>query len=74
MTAHGVLHGHDGLLCDLDGVVYAGGAAIPGAVETLATQQDRGVPVAFVTHNASRAPEAVAEHLTAPATAGANNG
>ena len=65
MTAHGVLHGHDGLLCDLDGVVYAGGAAIPGAVETLATLQDRGVPVAFVTNNASRAPEAVAEHLTA---------
>ena len=40
--------GHDGLLCDLDGVVYAGGGAIAGAVETLSTLQERGVPVGFV--------------------------
>ncbi|MBD4502140.1 haloacid dehalogenase, partial [Xanthomonas citri pv. citri] len=55
--------GHDGLLCDLDGVVYAGGGAIAGAVETLSTLQEQGVPVGFVTNNASRAPESVAEHL-----------
>ncbi|MBF0744142.1 HAD-IIA family hydrolase [Micrococcus yunnanensis] len=65
--------GHDGLLCDLDGVVYAGGGAIAGAVETLSTLQERGVPVGFVTNNASRAPESVAEHLRTlgvPAQAG----
>ena len=55
--------GHDGLLCDLDGVVYAGGGAVPGAVETLTALAERGVPVGFVTNNASRAPESVAEHL-----------
>lgn len=56
--------GHDGLLCDLDGVVYAGGGAIPGAVETLTALMEAGLPVAFVTNNASRAPEKVAAHLT----------
>lgn len=55
--------GHDGLLCDLDGVVYAGAGPLPGAVEALAALRDRGVPVGFVTNNASRPPEAVAEHL-----------
>lgn len=55
--------GHDGLLCDLDGVVYAGAGPLPGAVEALAALRERGVPVGFVTNNASRPPEAVAEHL-----------
>ncbi|MCG7423203.1 HAD-IIA family hydrolase [Micrococcus sp. ACRRV] len=55
--------GHDGLLCDLDGVVYAGGESIPGAVETVSALAERGVPVGFVTNNASRPPEAVAEQL-----------
>lgn len=55
--------GHDALLCDLDGVVYAGAGAIDGAVETLNTLVQEGVPVAFVTNNASRDPESVAEHL-----------
>ena len=55
--------GHDALLCDLDGVVYAGDHAIDGAVPTLRELDARGVPVAYVTNNASRAPQAVAEHL-----------
>lgn len=55
--------GHDVLLCDLDGVVYAGAHAIEGAVETLGTLDALGVPVAYVTNNASRSPEAVAAHL-----------
>ena len=53
---------YDALLLDLDGVVYAGGVAIPHAVETLAAVRRRHVPVAFVTNNASRPPEAVAEY------------
>jgi len=64
MSAATLPGGHDGVLCDLDGVVYAGGAAIPGAVDAIAALRDRGIPVAFVTNNASRAPESVAEHLT----------
>lgn len=55
--------GHDGLLCDLDGVVYAGNGAISGAVESLNALMARGVPVAFVTNNASRSPAQVAAHL-----------
>jgi glycerol-1-phosphatase len=54
---------HDAVLCDLDGVVYAGDDAIDGAVPTLRELGRRGVPVAYVTNNASRAPESVAEHL-----------
>ncbi|QCU77787.1 HAD-IIA family hydrolase [Citricoccus sp. SGAir0253] len=57
--------GHDAVLCDLDGVVYAGDHAVAGAVETLRELGGRGVPVAYVTNNASRAPEAVAAHLNA---------
>ncbi len=55
-----LLSGVDLLLLDLDGVLYAGPHAVPGAVEVL-----RAADVArvFVTNNASRPPRAVAEHL-----------
>lgn len=62
----------DAILSDLDGVVYAGPSAIPGAVDALSGLADRGVGLAYVTNNASRSPEQVAEHLRelgAPATA-----
>ncbi len=55
--------GHDALLCDLDGVVYAGDQAIDGAVATLNSLTAQGIPVAYVTNNASRAPETVSDHL-----------
>lgn len=54
----------DVLLLDLDGVVYAGSAAIPHAVESLTAAHAAGVRLAFVTNNASRTPESIAEHLT----------
>ncbi|MDX6225375.1 MAG: glycerol-phosphatase [Frankiales bacterium] len=54
---------YDALLVDLDGVVYAGGSALPHAVEVLSAVRARGVPLAFVTNNASRTPEAVAALL-----------
>lgn len=56
------LDGMDGLVCDLDGVVYAGPKAIPGAVESLNEISDR-LPVLFATNNASRPPDVVAGHL-----------
>lgn len=53
-----------GILCDLDGVVYRGAVACPGAVEGLTAARAAGVRVLFMTNNASRPPEVVAEHLT----------
>ncbi|GGC83987.1 sugar-phosphatase [Tersicoccus solisilvae] len=54
----------DGLLCDLDGVVYAGPNAIPHAVESLNRIAEAGIAVGYVTNNASRSPADVAAHLT----------
>jgi glycerol-1-phosphatase len=56
---------YDVALVDLDGVVYIGPDAIPGAAEALAKVSDAGMRCAFVTNNASRSPEDVAEHLRA---------
>lgn len=58
-----LLDTYDGVLLDLDGVLYAGPHAIPGAPEALDRLLERGSPYAFVTNNASRSAEAVAEHL-----------
>ncbi|MFE6335382.1 HAD hydrolase-like protein [Streptomyces sp. NPDC057798] len=55
---------YDTALLDLDGVVYAGGNAIVHAVESLATARAGGMHLAYVTNNALRTPDAVAEHLT----------
>jgi glycerol 3-phosphatase-2 len=54
---------YDVLLFDLDGVVYIGGVAIPGAPEALQAAQQAGAHVAYVTNNASRTPAAVAALL-----------
>jgi HAD superfamily hydrolase (TIGR01450 family) len=55
---------YDTALLDLDGVVYAGGSAIAHAVESLGTARAGGMHLAYVTNNALRTPDAVAEHLT----------
>lgn len=55
---------YDTALLDLDGVVYAGGEAIPHAVEALGEARAGGMRLAYVTNNALRTPEAVAAHLT----------
>ena len=54
---------YDTALLDLDGVVYRGAEAVPHAAEALRDAQNRGMRRAYVTNNASRTPEAVAEHL-----------
>ena len=51
---------HDCLLLDLDGTVFRGHRATPGAVDTLAAVDCR---VLFVTNNASRDAGQVARHL-----------
>jgi HAD superfamily hydrolase (TIGR01450 family) len=48
---------------DLDGVVYRGPEAIPGAAAGIAELRRSGVKVGFVTNNAQRPPTAVAAQL-----------
>jgi glycerol 3-phosphatase-2 len=55
---------YDTALLDLDGVVYAGGEAVPHAVASLRAARDGGMRLAYVTNNAARPPQVVAEHLT----------
>ena len=55
---------HDVLLLDLDGVVYVGPDAVPGAPTFLADIRTAGARLAFVTNNAARSAATVAEHLT----------
>lgn len=60
-----LLEAVDGLLLDLDGVVYLGPVAVEHAPESIRAARDRGVRVVFVTNNANRLPGAVAEQLSA---------
>ena len=54
---------YDAALFDLDGVVYLGPIAVPGAAEGIAALRERGTRIGFVTNNAARPPAAVAAHL-----------
>jgi glycerol-1-phosphatase len=54
----------DVALLDLDGVLYVGPDAVPGAPDALRTARHRGMRLAFVTNNAARPPVVVAAHLT----------
>jgi HAD superfamily hydrolase (TIGR01450 family) len=55
---------YDVALLDLDGVVYIGGNAIPGASQALRKASGEGMRLAYVTNNAFRSPAAVAQILT----------
>ena len=57
--------GYDLAMLDLDGVVYVGPDAVPGAADHLAAARAEGMRLAFITNNAARPPEQVAEHLRA---------
>lgn len=54
---------HDAVLFDLDGVLYAGPDAIPGAPEAVTRLKESGIRVSFVTNNAARSAEEIAAHL-----------
>ena len=58
MTA--LVTAYRGVVCDLDGVVYRGPAAVPRAIEALSSLP---VPIVYATNNASRPPSDVAAHL-----------
>ncbi len=49
---------------DLDGTVYLGDQVIPGAPDTVDAVRGLGIKVCFLTNNAVRPPEAVAEKLS----------
>ena len=57
------IEGRELLLADLDGVIYRGPGAIPGAVEAL-NRASETTRVGYVTNNAARTDISVAEHLT----------
>ncbi len=54
---------YDLAMLDLDGVVYVGADAVPGAADHIAAARAGGMRCAFITNNASRPPDDVAEHL-----------
>jgi HAD superfamily hydrolase (TIGR01450 family) len=58
-----IVEAHDLVMFDLDGVVYVGGEAIDGVAERVQRIREAGRHVAFVTNNASRTPDKVAEKL-----------
>ncbi|GAB3694441.1 HAD-IIA family hydrolase [Saccharopolyspora tripterygii] len=58
-----LLDDHDVVLFDLDGTVYRGGELVPGALEAIQQVHSRGVPVRYVTNNASKPDQAVVDHL-----------
>jgi glycerol-1-phosphatase len=56
---------HDALLFDLDGTLFRGGTALPGAPEALAAAARAGSRLGYLTNNGSRNAAQVAEHLRA---------
>jgi glycerol-1-phosphatase len=71
-TSVAVVESYDAVLFDLDGVIYLGPVAVPGAAQGIAELRERGTKIGFVTNNAARPPVAVADHLVElaiPATA-----
>lgn len=58
-----LIDSYDGVLFDLDGVLYAGPAAVPGAAQAVDELVRRGIPRGYVTNNASRSAEQVTAHL-----------
>lgn len=71
-TAGPLSAAYAGLVCDLDGVVYRGASAVPGAPDVLRRLKGQGMAIVYATNNASRLPSEVAEHLVSlgvPATA-----
>ena len=52
-----------GILIDLDGVIYQGGAAIPGAAAAIGWLQERKIPFLFLTNTTQAPRSAIVENL-----------
>jgi glycerol 3-phosphatase-2 len=61
----GPLDGYDAVLLDVDGTVIRGAETVPEAPDVINGLRQAGYAVQFVTNNASRTPDEIAEHLTA---------
>jgi HAD superfamily hydrolase (TIGR01450 family) len=48
---HPFMEGVDGVVCDLDGVIYRGNEVIPGAPSAVERLRERGIRVLFCTNN-----------------------
>jgi HAD superfamily hydrolase (TIGR01450 family) len=64
-AAQPLLAAYDGVICDLDGVVYRGHEPVAGAPTALQDMVARGIRVVYATNNASRVPGDVAEQVAA---------
>jgi 4-nitrophenyl phosphatase len=53
----------DGLVLDMDGVLYRGDEPIAGVPETMSTLRDRDLGLVFCTNNSSRTPQQYVERL-----------
>lgn len=60
----GFVDAYDAVFFDLDGVLYLGPHAVEGAVEGVRTLHDRGIRTVYVTNNAARSTQVVADHLS----------
>jgi HAD superfamily hydrolase (TIGR01450 family) len=58
-----LIDGYDAAFFDLDGVIYLGPEAVPGAADALAELGRRGTRVMFVTNNAARPAQVVIDQL-----------
>lgn len=58
-----LINGFDGMVCDLDGVIYRGHQAVPHAVQSVLSALSAGLRIVYATNNASRSPDQVAAHL-----------
>src|SRR5215207_5409930 len=57
------LHPPSAYLLDLDGTVYSGTTAVPGAAEAIGRLRARGVPFRLVTNTTSRSRRMLVERL-----------
>lgn len=64
-TAQSLSSSYDVAMLDLDGVVYRGADAVPGAAEALTQARAEGLRLAYITNNASRTADTVADKLRA---------
>lgn len=53
-----------GFIFDLDGTLYRGNTVLPGAAEFVAHLRRAGIPLLFLTNNATTSPQGVADRLT----------
>ena len=58
-----LVESYDVALLDLDGVVYVGRDAVPGAADVIAAAAEGGMRFGYVTNNAARSPRHVGDHL-----------